>query len=223
MKRILTIVLLAIMTLNIVACDKSLNESKKRSAESAVSGTLASSDSVKTTPADTQAPKEIPEFKYEKFYVMIGTMGDNNEYARLRYFDGDEVDMVVWKHSPSEFKYGDVFIPGEGVSPENVVVNETDPAYPRSWFELQKDADLKLIGNCRDFFESKKLKVTGNDYDGVRHFSIHLMDDKGTEYYYGFFDLGPFGVEISSAEIGAVYDCAVRNGKIIIPLAGPVK
>ena len=181
------------------------------------------SDTGKTAFTDTQISKEIPEFKHEKYYVMIGTMGDNNEYVRFRYFNGDDVDMVVWKHSPSGYKYGDVFIPEDNVEPENVVVNETDPAYPRSRFELQKDAGLKLIGNCRDLFESKKLKVTGNDYDGMRHFSIHLKDNKGNEYYYGFFDLGTFGVKISSAEIGSVYECAVRNGKIVIPLAGPVK
>lgn len=29
------------------------------------------------------------------------------------------------------------------------------------------------------------------------------------------------GAEISSTEIGSVYECAVRNGKIDIPLAGP--
>jgi len=206
MKRIITIVLLALMTLNIVACDRKTAPKETQ-----------------TAPKETQTSKELLEFKYEKYYVMVGTMGDNNEYARLRYFDGDKTDMVVWKHSPSEYKYGDVFIPGENVSPENVVVNETDPAYPRSWFELQKEADLKLIGNCRDFFESKRLKVSRNEYDGLRHFSIYLTDDKGNEYYYGFFDLGPFGVEISSAEIGAAYDCAIKNGKIVIPLAGPVK
>ena len=208
MKRIITLVLLAIMTLSIAACDGSLNMSKQKTTAAA---------------SETQASKEPPEFKYEKFYVIIGTMGENNENARLRYFDGDKTDMVVWKHSPSEFKYGDVFIPGENVTPENVVVNETDPAYPRSWFELKGDAELKLIGNCRDLFESKKLKVTGNDYDGMRHFSICLKDNKGNEYKYGFFDLGSFGVEISSAQNGDVYDCAVRNGKIIVPLAGPLK
>ncbi len=153
---------------------------------------------------------------------MIGTMGDNNEYARLRYFSGNSVDMVVWKRSPSEYNYGDVFIPEENVSPVNVVVNETDPATPRSWFELQEDAGLELIGNCRDLFESKKLKVTRNEYDGMRHFSICFTDEKGSEYDYGFFDLGPFGVEISSAGEGDVYECAIRNGQIVIPLAGPV-
>ena len=209
MKKKITVVLLAIMTLYIAACDRTLNESGKSSSESASS--------------ETQTSKEIPEFKYGKYYVIIGTMGDNNEYARLRYFDGDDVDMVVWKHSPTEYKYGDIFIPGENVIPENVVVNETDPAYPRSWYELKGDAELKLIGNCKDLFKSKKLKVTRNDYDGMRHFSICLTDDKGSEYKYGFFDLGPFGVEISSAQIGDVYDCAVKDGKIIIPLEGPLK
>ena len=176
----------------------------------------------KTASSETKALREIPEFNYERFYVMIGTMGDNNEYARLRYFDGNSVDMVVWKRSPSEYNYGDVFIPEENVSPVNVVVNETDPATPRSWFELQEDAGLKLIGNCRDLFESKELKVTRNEYDGLRHFSIYLTDEKKNEYLYGFFDLGPFGVEISGAGEGDVYECAIRNGQIIIPLAGPV-
>lgn len=176
----------------------------------------------KTASSETKALREIPEFNYERFYVMIGTMGDNNEYARLRYFSGNSVDMVVWKRSPSEYNYGDVFIPEENVSPVNVVVNETDPATPRSWFELQGDASLELIGNCRDLFESKKLKVTRNEYDGMRHFSICFTDEKGSEYDYGFFDLGPFGVEISSAGEGDVYECAIRNGQIVIPLAGPV-
>ena len=179
-------------------------------------------DSGKTDPSETQVSKEIPDFDHERFYVLIGTMGENNEYARLRYFDGDDVDMVVWKCSPSEYEYGDVFIPEENVSPVNVVVNETDPAYPRSWFELQGDAGLELIGNCRDLFESKKLTVTRNEYDGMRHFSIFFKDKMKNEYSYRFFDLGPFGVEVSSAGEGDVYDCAVRNGKIIIPLSGPV-
>lgn len=182
----------------------------------------ARSDSDKTASSETQVSKEFPEFDYVRFYVMIGTMGDNNEYVRFRYFDGDSVDMVVWKHSPSEYKYGDVFIPEENVVPVNVVVNESDPAYPRSWFELQGDASLELIGNCRDLFESKKLKVTRNEYDGMRHFSICFTDEKGSEYYYRFFDLGPFGVDVSGSGIGDVYDCAIRNGRIIIPLAETV-
>ncbi len=173
-------------------------------------------------PRETQVSKELPDFDYEQFYVMIGTIGDNDEYVRLRYFDGDSIDMVVWKRSTSAFRYGDVFIPEENVSPVNVVVNEDDPASVRSWYELQEDDGLELIGNCRDLFEIKKLKVTRNDYDGMRHFSIGFKDAEKNEYYYGFFDLGLFGVEISSAEIGDVYDCAVRNGKIIIPVAGPV-
>ena len=179
-------------------------------------------ESVKTVPSETRISITLPDFNYDKFYIMTGTMGDNNEYARLRYFNGDSVDMVVWKRSPSEYKYGDVFIPEKDVSPENVVVNETDPAYPRSRFELPGDAALKMIGNSRDLFESKKLTVTRNEYDGMRHFSIYLTDENKNEYRYGFFDLGSFGVEISGAENGDVYDFAVKNGKIIIPLAGPV-
>ena len=68
-------------------------------------------ESVKTVPSETRISITLPDFNYDKFYIMTGTMGDNNEYARLRYFNGDSVDMVVWKRSPSEYKYGDVFIP----------------------------------------------------------------------------------------------------------------
>ena len=152
---------------------------------------------------------------------MVGTMGDNDEYVRLRYFNGDSIDMVVWKHSLEEYKYGDVFIPVENVTPVNVVINETDPASPRSWYELQESDGLELIGNSSDLFERKVLMVTRNEYDGMRHFSIYLTDHDENEYYYGFMGIGTFGVDLSCAGDGDLYECAVRNGKIIIPLEGP--
>ncbi|MBO4604583.1 MAG: hypothetical protein J5657_04735 [Clostridiales bacterium] len=196
-------------------------ESSGKETESSLDTEASKESSKKETEAsaDTEASKEIPVFEHDEFYVMVGI----NEYTddqniRLRYFHGDDIDMVVWKRAPAGFKYGDVFIPEGDVTPENVVVNEDDPAYPRSWFELKGDADLKFIGNCKDLMETKKLTVTRNDYDGMRHFSIDFKDEDGNEYYFGFFDIG---VDVSMPETGGSCDCAVNKGKIIIPFGTP--
>ena len=167
---------------------------------------------------ETAATETRPDFNETKYYVMIGTTGERDENIRLRYFYGDEIMAVVWYHTPKDYEYGDVFVAQEGIEPEHIL-NEDGP-YPTMTYtnELSSDIELEKIGNCRDLMEAKSLKVTSSDYDGMGHWSIKLVDKEKNEYYYGFVNDSCFGVDFTDASKGARYNCAINNGKIVIPL-----
>jgi hypothetical protein len=166
---------------------------------------------------EAEVTETKPDFNETKYYVMIGTTGERDENIRLRYFYGDEIMAVVWYHTPGDYEYGDIFVAKEGIEPEHKP-NEDGP-YPMTYSnELSSDIELEKIGNCKDLMETKELKVTSADYDGMGHWSIHLKDKSWNEYRYGFINDAYFGVELAGAEKGERYTFAMNNGKIVIPL-----
>lgn len=197
--KVLTAAMMAVvLTFAIASCKEEKSRRQRRSEEA------------KTT-------ETKPVFDVEKYYVMIGTMGEYNENIRLRYFYGEETMAVVWFHTPGDYEYGDIFVANEGIEPEHKP-NEDGP-YPMTYSnELSSDIELEKIGNCKDLMETKELKVTSADYDGMGHWSIHLKDKSWNEYRYGFINDAYFGVELAGAEKGERHTFAMNNGKIIIPL-----
>ena len=165
----------------------------------------------------TEATETKPDLDVNKYYVMIGTMGEYNENIRLRYFYGEETMAVVWYHTPKDYEYGDIFVAKDGIEPEHIP-NEDGP-YPMTYSnELSSDIELEKIGNCKDLMNTTNLIVTSADYDGMGHWSIHMKDKDENEYYYGFVNDAFFGVELTGAEQGERHVFAMNKGVIIIPL-----
>ena len=188
----------AVLTVTATSCKEEKSRRVRRSEEAEVTETK-------------------PDFNETKYYVMIGTTGERDENIRLRYFYGDEIMAVVWYHTPGDYEYGDIFVAKEGIEPEHKP-NEDGP-YPMTYSnELSSDIELEKIGNCKDLMETKELKVTSADYDGMGHWSIHMKDKDENEYYYGFVNDAFFGVELEGAEQGERHDFAMNKGVIIIPL-----
>ncbi|MBR4431059.1 MAG: hypothetical protein IKS75_07165 [Clostridiales bacterium] len=165
----------------------------------------------------TEATETKPDLDVDKYYIMIGTMGEHNENIRLRYFYGEEIMAVVWYHTPKDYEYGDIFVAKDGIEPEHIP-NEDGP-YPMTYSnELSSDIELEKIGNCKDLMNTTNLIVTSADYDGMGHWSIHMKDKDENEYYYGFVNDAFFGVELAGAEQGERHVFAMNKGVIIIPL-----
>ncbi|MDE6835229.1 MAG: dockerin type I repeat-containing protein [Ruminococcus sp.] len=163
--------------------------------------------------ADTDTP-----FSAETFFVVVGTY---REEVQLRYFGEDSIEKVVWKNAPENLSYGDVLVADGEVSMKSVQSMPEDPVYAHAYhYELAEDTVLDNIGNCSEIAEQKKLTVTDKIYDGSGHWSIHLKDSDGQEYYYGLNTFGSsLGVNPVEAEAGEVCTYSFINGKIIIPLA----
>ena len=157
------------------------------------------------------------DFNESKYYVLVGSAGEYQDYIRFRYFNGDEIESVAWRITSTEYEYGDVFVAKDGTEP----VQLEDPdgfTQDKPKYELSGDVKLDKIGNCRDLMETKELIVKSNDYDGGGHFSIKFVDNEANEYYYGFREDSIFDLSVSSAEEGDRYICAMNNGKIVVPL-----
>lgn len=166
---------------------------------------------------NTEIEETETQFDESKYYVMIGTPFENDDYIRLRYFYGDEIMAVVWKHTPKDYEYGDVFVAKEGVEPEHI--SNDDGPYPGTYLNvLGADVELEKIGNCEDLMDELGLKVTSADYDGYGHWSIHLVDEQENEYYYGFVNDAYFDVDLTGAEAGEIYVFAMNDGKVVVPL-----
>ncbi len=197
--KVLTAAMMAVvLTFAIASCKEEKSRRQKRSEE-------------------TKTTETKPVFEEDKYYVMIGTMGDYKDSIRLRYFYGNDTMPVIWYHSPKDYEYGDIFVAKEGIEPEQRP-DEEGP-YPMTYLnELSSDIELEKIGNCKDLMETKELKVTSSEYDGLGHWSIHLKDKDRNEYRYGFVNNAYFGVELEGAEKGEKHTFAMNNGELIIPL-----
>lgn len=160
----------------------------------------------------------------EKFYVVVGTY--ENKYTQLKYvypksnteYTGDK---VVWENAPADLSYGDVLV-SEGNEKKTLVYSAPDnPVYAMaSYYKLDDSAVLNKVGNCSDLMDSKELTVTSAMYDGSGHWSIHLSDADGKEYYYGYnFYASTLGVDLGSSNKGDKYQFAFNDGKLVVPLA----
>ena len=160
----------------------------------------------------------------EKFYVVVGTY--ENKYTQLKYvypksnteYTGDK---VVWENAPADLSYGDVLV-SEGNEKKTLVYSAPDnPVYAMaSYYKLDDSAVLNKVGNCSDLMDSKELTVTNAMYDGSGHWSIHLSDADGKEYYYGYnFYASTLGVDLGSSNKGDKYQFAFNDGKLVVPLA----
>ena len=166
---------------------------------------------------NTEIEETESRFDEDKYYVMIGTPFTDEDSIRLRYFYGDETMAVVWKHTPGDYEYGDVFVAKEGVEPEHIL-NE-DGQYPGTYLNvLGSDVKLEKIGNCSDLMDTVALKVTSADYGGYGQWSIHLVDKDDNEYYYGFINDAYFGINMDGAATDDVYTFAINDGSTVIPL-----
>ena len=174
-------------------------------------------DAYDDDPDETVISEARHDFNESKYYVLVGSAGEYQDYIRLRYFNGDEIESVAWRITSTEYEYGDVFVAKDGTEP----VRLEDPdgfSQDKPKYELSGDVKLEKIGNCRDLMETKELIVKSNDYDGGGHFSIKFVDNEANEYYYGFREDSIFDLSVSSAKEGDRYICAMNNGKIVIPL-----
>ena len=174
-------------------------------------------DAYDDDPDETVISEARPDFNESKYYVLVGSAGEYQDYIRLRYFNGDEIESVAWRITSTEYEYGDVFVAKDGTEPVRLEApdgfSQDKPKY-----ELSGDVQLEKIGNSRDLMETKELVVKSNDYDGGGHFSIKFVDNEANEYYYGFREDSIFDLSVSSAEEGDRYICAMNNGKIVVPL-----
>lgn len=181
--------------------------------------TLTSCKEEKSKSVRSSKDTEIEETEFSlddtKYYVMVGTAGSGNQDVRLRYFDGEDIKAVVWSHSAKDIEYGDIFVDESGTEPVRVESNDVSISPP---YRLDSKVELKKIGNCIDIMETLKLEVTSADYDGMGHWSIHLIDEEDTEYYYGFVNDAFFTVDMTSSAKGDEYIFAMNDGKLVIPL-----
>ena len=164
------------------------------------------------------------KFDAEKFYVVVGTY--ENKYTQLKYvypksnteYTGDK---VVWENAPADLSYGDVLV-SDGNEKKTLVYSAPDnPVYAMaSYYKLDDSAVLNKVGNCADLMDSKELTVTSAMYDGSGHWSIHLNDADGQEYYYGYnFYASTLGVDLGSSKTGDKYQFAFNDGKLVVPLS----
>lgn len=164
------------------------------------------------------------KFDAEKFYVVVGTY--ENKYTQLKYvypksnteYTGDK---VVWENAPADLSYGDVLV-SDGDEKKTLVYSALDnPVYAMaSYYMLDDSAVLNKVGNCADLMDSKELTVTNAMYDGSGHWSIHLSDADGKEYYYGYnFYASTLGVDLGSSNTGDKYQFAFNDGKLVVPLS----
>lgn len=164
------------------------------------------------------------KFDAEKFYVVVGTY--ENKYTQLKYvypksnteYTGDK---VVWENAPADLSYGDVLV-SDGNEKKALVYSAPDnPVYAMaSYYKLDDTAVLNKVGNCADLMDSKELTVTNAMYDGSGHWSIHLSDADGKEYYYGYnFYASTLGVDLGSSKTGDKYQFAFNDGKLVVPLS----
>lgn len=164
------------------------------------------------------------KFDAEKFYVVVGTY--ENKYTQLKYvypksnteYTGDK---VVWENAPADLSYGDVLV-SDGNEKKTLVYSAPDnPVYAMaSYYKLDDSAVLNKVGNCADLMDSKELTVTSAMYDGSGHWSIHLNDADGKEYYYGYSSYGStLGVALFGCKTGDKYQFAFNDGKLVVPLS----
>ncbi len=164
------------------------------------------------------------KFDAEKFYVVVGTY--ENKYTQLKYvypYSNTEYtgDKVVWENAPADLSYGDVLV-SEGNEKKTLVYSApNNPAYAMaSYYKLDDSAVLNKVGNCADLMDSKELTVTSAMYDGSGHWSIHLNDADGQEYYYGYnFYASTLGVDLGNSKTGDKYQFAFNDGKLVVPLS----
>lgn len=164
------------------------------------------------------------KFDAEKFYVVVGTY--ENKYTQLKYvypksnteYTGDK---VVWENAPADLSYGDVLVSDGGEKKTLVYSAPDNPVYAMaSYYMLDDSAVLNKVGNCADLMDSKELTVTNAMYDGSGHWSIHLSDADGKEYYYGYnFYASTLGVDLGSSKTGDKYQFAFNDGKLVVPLS----
>ena len=164
------------------------------------------------------------KFDAEKFYVVVGTY--ENQYTQLKYVypnsnAGYSADKVVWENAPADLSYGDVLV-SDGNEKKTLVYSAPDnPVYAMaSYYKLDDAAVLNKVGNCTDLMDSKELTVTSAMYDGSGHWSIHLNDADGKEYYYGYSSYGStLGVALLGCKTGDKYQFAFNDGNIVVPLS----
>ncbi len=203
--RIMAAAMMAVLlTVAAISCKKEKDPSRRHS---------------KTTGSNeiTEPAEAKQDFHENKYYVMVGTTGEDDDDIRLRYFDGEDIKAVVWEHDPGDYEYGDVFVSKDGAEPVREINDDPDPGYMPP-YELGSDIELEKIGSCDDLMDTMDLKVKSADYDGMGHWSIMLFDGDENEYYYGFMNDACFEVDLSGAAEGEEHTCAMNDGKIVIPL-----
>ena len=164
---------------------------------------------------------EKPAFAAEKFFVVVGTFGGNTQLKYLYPEDGGRygAEKIVLSKDYEEYSYGDVLVADGDIEMTRVQSAPGDPIYMMAYhYMLSDESVLRKVGTCDELMEKKKLTVTSNNYDGSAHWSIHLADEDGNEYYYGFNTSGSsLGVN-PNGEPGDTYIYALNDGKIVIPL-----
>ena len=176
----------------------------------------------------TDASEESLEFNEEKFFVVVGTYSGG--YTQLRYLyptssGAYNADKVILSDD-TKYAYGDVLTCKGDSQMTRVQSAPDDPVYAMAYhYSLDEAADLTKVGNCKDLLEKKVLTVTDAVYDGSGHWSYHLADATGTEYYYGLNIFGSsLDVSLSEANIGDAVTFAMYRDTPAIPLSiGEVK
>ena len=174
------------------------------------------------------ASEEGSAFNEEKFFVVVGTYSGG--YTQLRYLyptssGAYNADKVILSDD-TKYAYGDVLTCKGDAQMTRVQSAPDDPVYAMAYhYSLDEAADLTKVGNCKNLLEKKVLTVTDAVYDGSGHWSYHLADAAGTEYYYGLNIFGSsLDVSLSEANIGDAVTFAMYRDTPAIPLSiGEVK
>ncbi|MBR2085689.1 MAG: hypothetical protein IJ906_00880 [Oscillospiraceae bacterium] len=174
------------------------------------------------------ASEEGSAFNEEKFFVVVGTYSGG--YTQLRYLyptsSGAYTADKVILSDDTKYAYGDVLTCKGDAQMTRVQSAPDDPVYAMAYhYSIDENADLTKEGNCKDLLEKKVLTVTDAVYDGSGHWSYHLADATGTEYYYGLNIFGSsLDVSLSEANIGDAVTFAMYRDTPAIPLSiGEVK
>lgn len=165
-------------------------------------------------------------FEADSFFVYTGRYGEKQLPIFEYYYPATDISGTNYRHRKSyykgtisdEIKYGDVFVT------EKDIVTTLDEN-TRNTYELDKDTELKNIGNCTDLMELRSLMVNSKSYDGMTMppsysiFTFHLTDDKDNTYYYSFDSFGSnLDINISGASEGVTLTFAVYKDSAIIPV-----
>ena len=165
-------------------------------------------------------------FDTDSFFVYTGRYGEEQLPIFEYYYPATDISGTNYKHRKSyykgsisdELKYGDVFVT------EDDIVTTLDEN-TRNTYELDKDTELKNVGNCTDLMETRSLKVERKTSNmstmppSYALYTFYLSDKEGNDYYYSFDSFGSnLGMNISGTAEGAEVSFAVYRDSAIIPV-----
>lgn len=170
-------------------------------------------------------------FDTDSFFVYTGRYGEEQLPIFEYYYPATDISGTNYKHRKSyykgsisdELKYGDVFVT------EDDIVTTLDEN-TRNTYELDKDTELKNVGNCTDLMETRSLKVERKTSNmstmppSYALYTFYLSDKGGKEYYYSFDSFGSsLGMNIAGTAEGAEVPFAVYRDSAIIPVEAIVE